>query len=188
MLFFLDHQSGIFHIGPEFLTAIKAVHSLVGAAIFIHFRGSIQHGDESQVVFLAQGIVVRVMRRGDLQRAGAKFTGDVFVGNNRYFAPQHGDDDLLADVFLVTLIFGVNGHGAVAENGFRPGGGHGNEVTTAIGQYVFEVIQGAVFFRIFHFQVGNGSFQARGPVDHAQAAVDQALFVQAHKSFAHRAG
>ena len=45
-----------------------------------------------------------------------------------------------------------------------------------------------VLFFAFDFQVRDGGFQDRVPVDESFATINQAIFVQANKDFLHRAG
>jgi hypothetical protein len=56
-------------------------------------------------------------------------------------------------------------------------------VAAAIDQRVLDVPHRAVFFLRIDFQVRDRRAQHRIPVDQALAAVDQALFVQAHEHF-----
>src|SRR5688572_20444271 len=65
----LDHQPSLLHILPEILARHESILTLVRTAIFVDLRGFIQHGDDRQVVTLRNGIVIRIVARGDLERA-----------------------------------------------------------------------------------------------------------------------
>jgi hypothetical protein len=138
-----------------------------------------------QLVALADGVVVEVVRRGDLHAAGAEGLVDVFVGDDRDLAADQRQREHLADQRRVAFVGRIDRHGDVAQHGFRTGGGD-RQVAAAVGQRVLDVPHRAVFFLRVDFEVGHGRAQHRVPVDQALAAVDQALFVQAHEDFRHR--
>ena len=79
-------------------------------------------------------------------------------------------------------------HCSIARNGLRASGRHRDVIPTAISQHILEVIKLALFFGVFHFQVGDCRLQTRRPVDHARPLVDQPFFIQLHKSFPHSTG
>ena len=106
------------HRGPR----LEPVEPLEGPvrgdhAALVHDR----HG--RQRVAAADLEVVGVVRRGDLDRAGAERRVDVLVGDDRDPAAGERQLDLRADQVRVALVGGVDGHGGVAEHGLRPGGG-----------------------------------------------------------------
>jgi hypothetical protein len=86
-----------------------------------------------QLVALADRVVVEVVRRRDLDAAGAEFEVDVGVGDDRDLAVGQRQLDHLADQVLVALVFRMDHHGGVAEHGFRAGRGH-REAARSIGQ------------------------------------------------------
>ena len=96
--------------------------------------------------------------------------------------------------------------GGVAEHGFRAGGGDDQVVARlaqdlvavavdldvfvgrAVGQRIADRPHVAVFFLAGDLEVGDRGLQHRIPIDQALAAVDQALFVQAHEGLGDRGG
>ena len=90
--------------------------------------GFVQDGDHRQVVPLADVVIVRIMGRGDLERTGAKLAVHVFIGDHRDLAAQHRHQHLLADELLVALILRMDCHGGIAQDGFRAGGGHRDDI------------------------------------------------------------
>ena len=86
-----------------------------------------------QVVPLADLEVVRVVRRGHLDRAGAERRVDVLVGDDRDPPAGQRQLDLGADQVLVALVVGVHRHRGVAEHRLGPGGGdHDRVVAVAV--------------------------------------------------------
>ena len=75
---------------------------------------------------LRDGIIVRIMSRRDLQRAGAKFHADVFIRDDGNLASEHRHDDSLADIFFIAFIIGMHCYRSVAQNRFRTNRCDGN--------------------------------------------------------------
>ena len=126
---------------------------------------------DSQVVALADGEVVRVVGRGDLDGAGAELGVDVRVGDDRDRAVGQRQLDLLADEVRVPLVVGVDGDGGVTEHRLGAGGGDDE------GLVALAVLDGdelAVVVLVVDLDVGDGGQTARAPVDDALGAVDQA--------------
>ena len=82
--------------------------------------------------------VVRVVRRGDLDDAGAEVHLDIVVADNRNLAANQRQDDRLADQVLVALVLRVDGNGGIAEHRFRAGGGQ-LEIAAAVRERVAQV-------------------------------------------------
>ena len=150
---------------------------------------------------LAHRVVVEVMRGRDLDHAGAEIAVHVIVGDHRDAAAGERQLDELAVQREVARIFRMHHRRGIAEHGFRAGGGDDQVVAGfaqgldavgidfhvfvrhAIGQRIADRPHVAVLFLARHFQVGDRGLQHRVPVDQALAAIDQALFVQAHEGF-----
>ena len=174
-----------------------AVDALVQCAVQVEHLAGRQYGgvfvedvQQRQVVALADFVVVEIVGRGDFHAAGAEFRVAVVVRDNRDAAADQWQLDELADQRLVALVVRVNRDGGIAEHGFRTSGGDDQVVVAfsglgAIGQRVLEVPQEAFLVVVFHFEVGNRRVQLGVPVDQALAAVDQAVFMQAHEGFFH---
>ena len=77
---------------------------------------------------MRNGIVVRVVTRRDLQRAGSEFHAHIFITNDGDLTAEHGHDGGLADEFLETFIFRVDCHSRIAEDRFRADGRHRDEL------------------------------------------------------------
>src|SRR5471030_189946 len=143
---------------------------------------------QRQVVALADFIVIEVVGRGDFHAAGAEFRVAVIVGDDRDAAANQWQLDKLADQGFIALIVQVHRDGGVAEHGFRASGRDDQVIVAfsslgAVGQRVLQVPQETFLVVVFHFEVGNRRVQLSVPVDQALAAVDQAVFMQAHEGF-----
>ena len=82
----------------------------------------VEHVDLRQAVALADLEIVEVVRRRDLDRAGALFRIGVFVADDRNTAADQRKDDMLADQMAQPLVLRMNRDGGVAEHGFRAHG------------------------------------------------------------------
>ena len=182
----LVHQAQGLQVRDHAPARLEAIQPPVGCRRLLIDGGIVVEDiDHRQAVAAAHLIVVEIVGRGYLDDAGAEFAVHVVVRYDRNLAPGQGQFHHAADQVLVALILRVDGHGGVAEHGFRPGGRHG-QVTFAARQRVLEVPQLTLFFFLDDFQVRDGGVQYRVPVDQALAAVDQALAVQADKHFLYR--
>jgi len=139
---------------------------------------------------LADRKVVGVVGGGDLDAAGAEVGIDVVVGHDRNLTPHQRQGQCLAHQIGVARILGVHRHGRVAQQGFRPGGGH-LQVGAAISrstatQRITEMPEVAVHLLHLHLQITHRRARGGAPVDQVFAAVDQPLLVQAAEGFHHR--
>jgi hypothetical protein len=119
--------------------------------------------------------VVRVVRRGDLDRAGAELRVHVRVGDHRDAPAGQRQPDLAADQVAVPRVVGVHGHRGVAEHGLHPGGGHHDRVVTVA---VPDRDQLALVLGVVDLDVGQRGHAARAPVDDPLGPVDQAVVEQ----------
>ncbi len=124
--------------------------------------------------------VVGVVRRGDLQRAGAEVRPDVLVGDDLQLAPHEGQDRLLADEPAVALVLGMDGDGGVGEHRLGPHGGDGDRPRPRR-QRVVDVVQRVPDLALLDLQVGDRRAGPWIPVDHVAVAVDVALLVERHE-------
>ena len=177
--------------GVELCQHLRAGRDPVEAAqmpgyIVVQTRIGRQDVEHRQVMALAHVIVGEVMRRRDLDATGAELAVDEVIADDRDQAAGDGQADLFADQMTVALIFRVHSHSAVTEHGFRACGGD-HQVAAAVLEWIAQVPQAAFFFCGQHFQVAERGQQHRVPIDQPLAAVDEALFVQAHEHFGDRA-
>ena len=180
-----------FEVGGELFARGEAFHAAIGGRhIVIQVCVGGEDVDERQVVALADGVVVEVVRGGDFQAAGAEFAVHVVIGNDGDFPAGERYADFFADVGAVAFVFGMHGEGDVGKDGFRAGGGdvHVLPVQSLSGdEGVTDVIHESAFFAVFDFEVGDGGFQYRVPVDETLTAIDKAVVVEFDEEGAHGA-
>ena len=154
---------------------------------------------------LAEVVVVDIVGGRHLQAARTKFDFDIAVLNDGNHAAHEGNDDFVAAQPLVLRVFGVDTHGRVAHDGFGAGRSHHgvvaavgilmehlalaarglNGVDVGIGHVVAEVVEVALFLLIDDLNIGEGRLCLGVPVDHAQAAIDEALVVEVAEDAEH---
>ena len=167
----------------DLLSHLEPVLSFVVARVLVQRAVGVHDVDGGQAVSLADLEVVVVVAGGDLQCAGAELGGDGLVGDDGDDAPQDGEDGAAAHEVCVAVVFGVDGHGGVAEQGLGPRGGDRNGASA--GEVVADVVEGGVFVAVLDLQVGEGGGATRAPVDDALAAVDEPLAVEVDEGGAH---
>ena len=86
----------------------------------IEFAFRIEHADERQVMPPPDLEVVEVVRRRDLDRAGALLRIGILVGDDRDAAADQRQDRVAADELGVALVARMHRHRGVAEHRFRP--------------------------------------------------------------------
>ncbi len=102
--------------------------------------GLVEDAGLREIVALADGEVVGVVRRCDFDGSGAELGLGPVVGEDGDFARRsavdagEGDKDFFADDGGVAFVGGVYGYGSVAEHGLGTGGGDG-DVGCSIGQW-----------------------------------------------------
>ena len=165
------------------LAHLQPVLSFVVARVLVQSAVGVHDVDGGQAVSLADREVVVVVAGGDLQGAGAELGGHRLVGDDGDDAPDDGEDGAAADEVRVAVVFGVDGHGGVAEQGLGPRGGDRNGASA--GEVVADVVEGGVFVAVLDLQVGEGGGATRAPVDDALAAVDEPLAVEVDEGGAH---
>ncbi len=124
---------------------------------------------------LADREVVRVVRRGHLDGAGAELRVDVRVGDDRDGPVGQRQLDPLADEVRVPLVVRVDGHGGVTEHRLGAGGGDDEGVLALA---VLDRDELARVLLVLHLDVGDGREAAGAPVDDALGAVDQLVVVE----------
>ena len=132
--------------------------------------------DRVQAVLAADVEVGDVVRRRDLQGAGAEVGLHALVGDDRQLAPQQRQHGRATDDGPVALVLGVHGHGRVAQHGLGAGGGDGDR--PAPDQVVAHLVELAGRLHVRHFQVADGAAATRAPVDQVVVLVDVALVVE----------
>ena len=196
----LDQELLGFQLGDHCLAGLVALHALeLLGAVLVDVGVQREDHDHGQIVAQRAGVVVEVVRASDLDAAGAEFGVDEIVGDDGDVAVAQRQLDQLADQVLVARVFRMHAERAVGQHGLGARGGDGQAAQRdalavlvgdglrAVDEGVEDVPHVAVGFLGHHFQVGHGRQQLGIPVDQALAAVDQALFMQAHEGLDHAA-
>ena len=131
---------------------------------------------------LAHVEIVEVMPRRNLHCAAAQFGIGMFVRHDGHAPACDGEDDLLADDGLVTLVRGVHRHRHIGQHGFGARGRDFDVVLPVIerhtiGERVFEVPEAAGNRLLLDLEVADRSAQLGVPVHQPLVAVDQPLVV-----------
>ena len=172
-------------VADDLLAAGEPVKPGVAAGGLVHHALVVHHLEPRQVVAQTDLVVVAVVRRGDLERAGAELALHVVVEHHRDGAAGERQADADLPQVLVALVVRVDRHRGVAEHGLRPGGGH-HHVARAVGIRVADVVELAVRGVVLDLVVGERGVAARTPVDDVVALVDEAFLVQPDEHLAHR--
>ena len=129
-----------------------------------------------------------VVRRRDLDRAGAERRIDGVVGHDRGSSRStSGKPELACPTrSAVTLVLRMHGDGGVAQHRLGARGGDGDMAAPA-GERISEVPELAVDLLLLGLLVRERGEAARAPVDDVVPAVDEPCVVQPDERLAHRA-
>ena len=132
-------QPGRLELSDDLRSGIKTVQSpeaLRGLIVYFGLGG--QHIDHGQIVTLAHGVVIEVMRGRNLDAAGTELGIHVIIGNDRDAPPSEGQVDGLSYQIAVALIIGVDRNRRIAQHGFGTGR-RDDQMTLAATQRVAEM-------------------------------------------------
>ncbi len=191
VLNFFDEAGG-FEVLDNLFAADEAVETGVGAAFVVEGAVVVEDVDGFEAVFHADVVVVDVVGGCDFEGARAELAVHILVHDNLHAATHTGNDDAMSLEGGIAGVVGVDAHGGVAEDGLGAGGGHHDVLPLVVGpdtrlfaggecgavDVVAEVEEFAVAFLIDHLFVGDGGEGFGVPVDHADAAVDEAFVVE----------
>ncbi len=164
-----------------------AIQALIGAAVGVDHTRLVKDIDEFEVMATADFKVVEVVSRSDLYRAATEFLVNVIIGDDRDFTTDQRQHNALADQISIAFVFGMHGHGGIAEHSFGSGGGHHQQAVATFDR-VAKVPELTLLIFMLHLKVGKSRVAARAPVDQAIIPVDQTLFVEGDEHLTHRLG
>ena len=138
VFFYCDEEALGFEVGDDALASFVAVEAVIGRAGEEDVRGLVEDGEVGQIVALADGEVVGVVRGRDFYCAGAELglgpvvgeDGDLAVGLAVDAAEREADEVALKGE--VALVGWVYRNGYVAEHGFGTSGGD-DDTACAVG-------------------------------------------------------
>ena len=112
----------------------------------------------------------------------------MLVGHDGDAAAHQRQDDVPADDVPVPFIVGMDGHGGIAQHGFRARGGHDDVAAFLAFHRIAEVPKVPLRLGRHDLEVRDGGMQLRIPVDQPLVLVDQALAVELDEHLPHGAG
>ena len=121
------------------------------------------------------------MGRRDLEAACAEFNIHIEISDDGNFPIHNRENDFLFEVSLVSFVFWVDGDRSIAHHGLRPCGGH-DQVTIAIFEGVFEMVEFSHNLLMLYFQIGEGGLASWTPVDDIVAPVNQPLLIESDEN------
>ena len=189
MLVDLNDQALRLKVRQHLLPGHETVQALISLGrILVNAGLVVQHVDHFQIMAAANLEIIEIMRRRHLHRTRALFGIGIVIRHNDQAAPDQGQNGVLAHQILIARVIGVYRDGGVAQHGFGPRGGDGDELAVIAFERIFDVPQMAGNFHLLHFQVRNRRPQLRVPVDEAFVLVDQVFLVELDKNLDHRLG
>ena len=169
------------------LAALLTGHAGELAIALDDHRVLVEDVDLRQVVGLTHGVVVGVVSRGDLDKAGAKVGIDMPILKDGDLAVDDGELDGLTHKGGLLGVLRGDSNARVAEHGLGARGGDDDVVLAVnrLGQRVAQVPQVALLVLVLGLVVRDGGGAVGAPVDDALAAVDQTVVVPVAKDLAH---
>ena len=172
------------------LAALVAVHAGKLAVALDDHRVLVEDVDLWQVVGLTHGVIVGVVGRGDLDKAGTKVGVDMPILEDGDLTVDDGEFDGLTHKGGLLGVLRGDGDAGVAEHGLGTRGGDDDIVLAVdrLGQRVAQVPQVALLVLVLGLVVRDSGGAVGAPVDDALAAVDQAVVVPVAEHLAHGLG
>ena len=128
-------------------------------------------------------MVVYIVCGSYLQASRSKLNVHVIVFNHGYFTTYQRHDNMLAFQPSVLRVVRIDAHGGVAHNRFGACSGYHGVFSWFFDHHIFKVEELGVLFLVHHFFVGECRLCLGVPVNHANAAVNQSLFVEIAEHF-----
>ena len=196
VLDFLHEVQGL-QVLYDLFAAVEAVHAVVLAYVRlqlflyrVHVEVCVRREDIDglEVVFLTEHVVVYVVRRRHLEATGTESDLHVAVLDDRYHAAYARYNHMFALQPLVLLFLRVDTYGDIAEDSLRTGGRYDRVFGRIFSYAVAQVVELRVLLVVYHLLVTKRRLTLRIPVDHTQAAVDEAFVIQVAEHFDDGAG
>ena len=111
-----EQHTLFFKVGDDRTARLKAVLALIFAGVLVHYALIVNDLYLFEIVALSDKEVVGVVRRGDLDAAGAELRVDHVVLNDGDDAPHERHDNIFAYEVAVLLVTRVYRDGAVSED------------------------------------------------------------------------
>ena len=184
---YLYEIAELFELFHNCLAALITVHAAVFAGKLVHGAVLVHHLYDGQLMAKTHLEVVGVVRGRDLNAARAVLHVGMLVGDHGYGLVYYGQNYVFADIFLISLVIRVYGHGCIAEHGLGTGGGNYQSLRVRTLEEVFQMPEMRIFVHILHLGVGESRPAFGAPVDYPVAVVYKALIVEVDEHLAHGA-
>jgi hypothetical protein len=181
-----DQRAVALEVGDDALARDGAIEAGIRPGRGGHLTALVDHRDEIEAVARGHLEVVEVVRRRDLDGAGAELAIDVRIGDDRDLAAEDRQAERLADQRGVALVLGMHGDRGVAEHGLRDAWSRRRSIRcrrradSAVPELALDVL-------VLDLDVGERGAAAAAPVDEPAPAVDQPFLVEPDEDLAHRA-
>ena len=152
-IFNFYQQPQFVQIFYDILTAFIPFLSFIASGLFGHDTVFIDDNDGFQILPQAHLIVVGVMGRGDLYRAGTEFRINIVIGDDGDLPVHDRQQDFFAYQLAVPLVFRIHGHRRIAGDGFRTGGGNGQVFPFMTDDRIFDIPQMARVVLVLYFDI-----------------------------------
>ncbi len=176
-----------FEVGDDLFASRKAIEAGVWSAVLIDMGAVIHDVDGRKMVALADGEVIGVVRRRDLDGAGAEIAADPRVENDGNLAVHERQAQLFAVEMQIPLVLWMDGDGGIAEHGFRARGRDGEKFAAVLAvvseNRIPNLPEVPLLLGVNDFEIADGGLAAGAPVDDVRAAVDKPLLVETNEGF-----
>ena len=169
------------------LARLVAIHAGELAVAVDDVGVLVEDVDLLEVVGLAHGKVVGVVRGRDLHEAGAKVLVDVPIGEDGNLAVHDGQHHGLAHELGLLRVLRGDRHAGVTQHGLGSRGGYGDvlDAVDGLGERVAQEPQVALLVVVLCLVVRDRGAAHGAPVDDALAAVDEAVVIPVAEDLAH---
>ena len=201
VVLFLDEQTELLEFLLHLSTSSKSVHAGKLGALGVDRAVVGQDVEHRQPVALADGKIVRVVRRRDLDAPGAELLVHICVGDDHELARRkEGMHQLLADQVRVSRVLGVHSDGHVAQHRLETSSGDSQKFVTVFYE-IFKCHNHAHLHLVgsagngkecalgdlvvVHLQVRQRRAKVRGPVHETDVPEHFSLFVESTERLSH---
>ena len=176
VLFDMIHNTILFKIGNQCLTAGKTVHSCILVCHFIHRTIRMHTDRHCQMIFFRQSKVIRIMCRCTFHNRRTKGHVDIIIRHDWQFFPIGRVNNVHSDDVLITYILRMYKNRLIRKHGFRTGG-RNHQLFSGFHYLIFEIVHRTFNFLVNNLNIGKCCFSLRIPVDDTLSLIYQTIIV-----------
>ena len=173
---YLLQKVSVTQVFLDLLADIETIHAHVQAGGLAQRTVIVEYIDRRQIIFLAQHIVVYIVRRGHFQTARTKLYIHVIILDHRNLTAYQRNDHFLSSQMLVLRVVRVDTHRRISHNRLRTGSGD-NGVSLLAYDLIAKIVQLTMLFLIDNLLIGQGRQRLRVPIHHTDTPVDQTFLI-----------